>query len=132
AIYRGFQQKSYVNKFHFIQVPVQYELQLNKGMKTPISWNIGLSAGYLLTTNAIVYDSSAHGRYYHDKKAFNKLQWNINTGFSFRFGIRNKIQWSVGPEISLGMNKLMKDGYTPTQYLLYGGITGRIFLTKKK
>jgi hypothetical protein len=132
AIYRGYEQKSFVNRFHFIQVPLQYELQLNKGRKVPIAWNLGVSAGYLFSTNALVYDSAAHGRYYPNKKAFNKMQWGLNTGFSFRFGIRNKIQWSVGPELSMGLNKLMKDGYTPTQYLFYGGITGRIFLTKKK
>ncbi len=130
-IYRGVQQKEYTNRFHFIQLPLQYHLQLNKGNKVPILWNIGTTVGYLISTNGLVYDTAANGIYYHDKKAFNKFNWNLNTGFSFKLGNKSKLQWSLGPEISLGMNKLTKDN-TRKQYLLYGGITGRIIFTKKK
>jgi hypothetical protein len=132
AIYRGGQQKEYTNQFHFIQLPLQYQLQLNKGVKLPILWNIGASAGYLISTSSLVYDTAASGIYFQDKAAFNKFHLNLNTGFSFRFGNKNKIQWSLGPELSLGMNKLTKDDYTRKQYLLYGGITGRIIFAKKK
>jgi hypothetical protein len=131
AIYRGTSQKNYTNRFHFIQLPVQYQLQINKGDKTPILWSIGAAAGYLFATNGLVYDTAAGGIYYRDNAAFNKFQFNLNTGLSFRFGNKNKIQWSLGPELSLGMNKLMKDDYTKKQYLLYSGITGRIIFAKK-
>lgn len=131
AIYRGVQQKEYTNRFHFIQLPLQYQWQLNKGTKIPILWNAGATVGYLISTNGLVYDTAANGIYYHDKKAFNKLNWNLNTGFSFRFGNKGKLQWSLGPEFSVGMNKLTKNDYTKKQYLLYGGMTGRIIFTKK-
>ena len=129
-IYGGVQQKEYTNRFHFIQLPLQYQWQLNKGIKMPILWNVGATAGYLVSTNGLVYDTAASGIYYHDKKAFNKFNWSLNTGFSFRFGNKNKLQWSLGPELSLGMNKLTKSD-TKKQYLLYGGLTGRIIFAKK-
>ncbi|MGZ8541205.1 MAG: outer membrane beta-barrel protein [Chitinophagaceae bacterium] len=132
AIYRGYHEEEYTNRFHFIQLPLQYQLQLNKGVKLPITWNIGGSAGYLISTNGLVYDTTASGIYYHDDAAFNKFHWSLNTGLSFRFGSKNKIQWSLGPELSLGMNKLTKDDYTRKQYLLYGGLTGRVIFAKKK
>ena len=132
SFYRGFPQKDYTNRYHFIQLPVQYQLQLNKGVKLPLSWNIGASAGYLFATNGLVYDAMAGGVYYRNNDAFNKIHFNLNTGFSFRFGNKNKIQWALGPELSLGMNKLMKEDYTTKQYLLYGGMTGRIIFAKKK
>ena len=132
AVYRGTYQKNYNNHFHFIQLPVQYQLQLNKGIKVPISWNAGVSIGYLFSTNSLVYDTTAGGIYYRSKDAFNKVQFNLNTGFSFRFGNKGKMQWSLGPELSLGLNKLMKTDFTNKQYLLYSGITGRIFFAKKK
>lgn len=131
SFYRGFPEKEYTNRYHFIQLPVQYQLQLNKGVKLPVSWNIGASAGYLFATNGLVYDATAGGVYYRNKDAFNKIHFNLNTGFSFRFGNKKKIQWSLGPELSLGMNKLMKDDYVNKQYLLYGGMTGRIIFSKK-
>ena len=132
AIYRGSLRKEYTNHYHFIQIPLQYQLQLNKGLKFPILWSIGVSAGYLFATNGLVYDTAAGGIYYRDNAAFNKLQFNLNTGLSLRFGSKNKIQWSLGPELSLGMNKLMKDEYTKKKYPLYGGFTGRLFFQKKK
>ncbi|HKO80072.1 MAG TPA: outer membrane beta-barrel protein, partial [Chitinophagaceae bacterium] len=129
-IYRGVRQKEYTNRFHFIQLPLQYQWQLNKGVKMPILWNIGATAGYLISTNGLVYDTAASGIYYHDKKAFNKFNWSLNSGFSFRFGNKSKLQWSLGPELSLSMNKLTKAD-TKKQYLLYGGLTGRIIFAKK-
>jgi len=132
SFYRGFAEKNYTNRYHFIQLPVQYQLQLNKGVKLPVSWNIGASAGYLFATNGLVYDAMAGGVYYRNNDAFNKIHFNLNTGFSFRFGNKSKIQWSLGPELSLGMNKLMKEDYTTKQYLLYGGMTGKIIFAKKK
>ncbi|MGZ8558407.1 MAG: outer membrane beta-barrel protein [Chitinophagaceae bacterium] len=131
AIYRGTYNQEYNNRFHFIQLPVQYQLQLNKGIKVPISWNAGVSVGYLFSTNSLVYDTAAGGIYFRTKDAFNKVQVNFNTGFSFRFGNKSKLQWSLGPELSLGLNKLMKTEFTTKQYLLYSGITGRIMFTKK-
>jgi hypothetical protein len=131
AIYRGTHQKEYTNRYHFIQIPLQYQLQLNSGVKLPILWSIGASAGFLFATNGLVYDTAAGGIYYKDNAAFNKFQFNLNTGVSFRFGGKNKMQWSLGPELSLGMNKLMKDDYTKKQYLLYGGLTGRLYLKKR-
>lgn len=133
SFYRGFSEMEYTNRYHFIQLPLQYHLQLNKGVKLPpIRWSIGASAGYLFKTNGLVYDEQAGGIYYRDNAAFNKIQFHLTTGFSFHFGSPQKIQWSLGPELSVGMTKLMKNEYDPKQYLLSGGISGRIFFGKKK
>jgi hypothetical protein len=131
AVYRGTHQNEYINRYHFIQIPLQYQLQLNKSDKLPILWNVGVSAGYLFATNGLVYDTTAGGIYYRDNAAFNKFRFNVNTGLAFRFGNNNNVQWSLGPELSLGMNKLMKDEYTKKQYLLYGGLTGRLYFKKR-
>ena len=132
AAYSGFHQKDYTSHYHFIQLPVAFHLQLNKGKKLPVSWVAGASAGYLVNTNMLLYDTAAGGIYYSDNKAFNRFQFNLHSGFAFRFGIGKAVQWSVGPEVSLGMNKLVKDAYTKKQYMLYGGLTGRLIFSKKK
>jgi len=131
AVYRGGYQKEYTNHYHFIQIPLQYQWQVNKGLKLPLVWHVGVSAGYLLSTNALLYDTTAGGIYYRDKAAFNKFRFNMLTGLSFRFGVKSKVKWSIGPELSMGMNKLMKDSYLANQYLFYGGVTGRIFFNKR-
>lgn len=131
GVYRGAQEKEYTNKYHFIELPVTYHLHLNKSAKTPILWNAGISVAYLAATNALVYDSTMGGVYYKEADVFNKWHFNLNTGFSFRFG--NKMQWSVGPELSLDMTRLVKQElYTKKRYLLYGGLSAKLFLPQRK
>lgn len=133
SFYRGFHEKKYTNRYHFIQLPVQYQLQLNKGVKLPtLLWSVGASAGYLFATNGLVYDAKAGGIHYRNNAAFNKVHFNVHTGFSVRVANKSKTQWSLGPELGLDMSNLMKDGYYMKQYLLYGGITGKIIFAKKK
>lgn len=130
AYYQGPQRRNYTNRYHFLQVPLSYQLQLNKGLKTPILWSIGTSLGYLVNTNALVYDTAAGGIYYKDKNAFSKMHLNITTGFAFRFG-NKQVQWSIGPEVAMDTRRLMKDATLPKQYFLYGGINGRVLFNKK-
>ncbi len=132
AAYQGTYQKNHTNRYHFVHLPLTYHLQLNKGEKLPIDWKLGVAPGYLFATNAVLYDSVAGGIYYKDKNAYNKFQFNLHTGIDFRFDKGRRLQWSVGPEISMAMTKLVDDPYTKRQYLLYGGIRGKLFFSKKK
>ena len=143
SYYQGSQSQviEYKNKYHFIQVPINYHLQLNKGVKVPIVWNIGMSPAYLFSTNALVYDTASGGIYYKNQNAFNKFHFNLNTGIAFRIGKPNKLQWSIGPEVSMDMTGLAKDSEpaanassvssSQKRYFIYGGITGRVYLKKK-
>lgn len=132
SLYQGMQQKTFTNRFHYLQIPVTFQWQVNKGKKIPILLNAGLSAGYLLTTNALVYDSLQGGIYYHDKHAFNRFMFSFNTGLAFRFGNNKAIQWSIGPEVSMGLRSQVKEGYDKKQYPLYLGIQARLYWPKKK
>lgn len=132
SLYQGMQQKTFTNRFHYLQIPVTFQWQVNKGKKMPILLNAGLSAGYLLTTNALVYDSLQGGIYYHDKHAFNRFMFSFNTGLAFRFGNNKPIQWSIGPEVSMGLRSQVKEGYDKKQYPLYLGIQARLYWPKKK
>jgi hypothetical protein len=126
-------KQPYTNKYHFIELPLLYQLQLNKGKKLPIIWNAGLSAGYLLSTNALVYDTTAGGIYYKDKNAFRKFHMGVQTGLSVRLGKEKKVQWLVGPEFSFDLSRQMKQNvFTDKRYLFYGGITGRMFFDRRK
>jgi hypothetical protein len=131
--YYGIHQKTYRNNYHFIELPVSYQLQLNRGKKMQVLWNGGVSASYLLATNALVYDTAARGIYYKSSDAFNKLHISFLSGVSLRFGDKKKLQWSVGPEFSMDMTGLLKDDVIlKKRYLLYGGLTARVLFPGKK
>lgn len=131
SLYQGMQQKTFTNRYHYLQIPVTFQWQVNKGKKMPVLLNAGLSAGYLLTTNALVYDPLQGGIYYHDKSAFNRFMFNFNTGLAFRFGNNKALQWSIGPEVSMGLRSQVKEGYDKKQYPLYLGIQARLYWPKK-
>jgi hypothetical protein len=132
VFYRGAQQNKYTNSFHFIQIPLWYHLQLNKGKKLPLQWNMGLSFGYLFSTNGLVYDTSYGGIYYHNKGAFNKFHFNMATGLSFRLKGKNNSEWIIGPELSFDLKKLINNPAGKKQYLMYGGISTRFLFPQKK
>jgi hypothetical protein len=123
----------YTNRYHFIELPLLYQTQLNKGKKLGILWNAGIAPGFLIGTNALVYDTTARGVYYRNDNAFKKFHLNMQTGLALQFGSKKKIQWSLGPTVSLDMTRLMKeDVFTEKRYFLYTGLTGRMFLNSRK
>jgi hypothetical protein len=123
----------YTNRYHFLEIPLLYQTQLNKGKKVDILWNAGIAPGFLIGTNALVYDTAARGVYYKNDNAFKKFHFNMQTGFALQFGNNKKIQWSLGPTVSLDMTRLMKeDVFTEKRYFLYTGLTGRVFLHSRK
>lgn len=129
GIYRSVPDKKYNNTYHFIELPILYQVQLNKNEKTAILWNSGISLNYLVGTKALVYDTVASGIYYKNKEAFHRLNFNLRTGFDLRFGASNKMQWSVGPELSISTTSLLKqDAIIKKRYLLYTGLTARFIL----
>lgn len=132
SLYRGGSQKTFTNRYHYLQVPVNFQWQVNAGKKLPIILNAGIAAGYLLTTNALAYDSLQGGVYYHDKNAFNRFQFTFHTGLAFRFGNNKVFQWSIGPEVSMGLRSQVKEEYDKKQYPLYLGVQGRVYWPRKR
>ncbi|MCK7542508.1 MAG: hypothetical protein MZV63_72400 [Marinilabiliales bacterium] len=55
---------------------------MNKGEKLPISWTLGITPGYLLSSNALVQDSS-QAMYYHPDNQ-RRFQLGFRTGILFR------------------------------------------------
>lgn len=130
--YQGAPHQSVTNSYHFIQLPVQWQLQLNKGRVMPITWELGVTPGWLIHTNAMVYDTSYYGIYYRDKDAFSRFQLHAETGFSLHLGNRSKWRWSIGPEFNFALTPLIRNAYDPRQFLLYGGLRAQFQIPGKR
>ncbi len=130
--YQGAAHQSVTNSYHFIQLPVQWQLQLNKGRVMPITWEVGITPGWLIHTNAMVYDTSYYGIYYRDKDAFSRFQLHAETGFSLHLGNRSKWRWAIGPEFNFALTPLIKNAYDPRQFLLYDGLRAQIQIPGKR
>lgn len=127
-VYLGPQNQTFTNRYHLIQLPVGLEVQLNKGLKTPISWEAGLAPGYLLATQARVYDKAYYGIYYEDPAQFRRFQVAATTGFSVELRNKQKHRLVLGPELRLSLTPLADNAYDNQQYLIYGGLRARLYL----
>jgi hypothetical protein len=131
--YYGPRVSKYTNKYHFLEIPLAYQLQVINGKKMQVLWNGGIYTSVLLSTNALVYDTAAYGVYYKNNNAHNKVHFALNSGVSLRFGRENKMQWSIGPEFSMDMTNVLKDDFIlRNRYFMYGGVTARILFPRKK
>lgn len=129
AIYRGVPVRDHENKFHSIQMPVAVQWKVNRNL--PLYTSIGVSVGYMINTNALIYNRALGGFYFHDSKAFNHFQFGLNCGLSYGFKIKNS-ELQIGPVISMEMTRLMKKGYDTKGYMMFGGFTARYLFSGMK
>jgi hypothetical protein len=117
----------YTNRFHFVELPVTANFQLSN--RLPVYWNGGLSLSYLVSTNALHFDSQT-GVYYKDNGLFNKLQANLSTSLSVSLWNKSKMPVHVGPQLQYGLTNLMKRDASAAKHLFYFGLNTKVFLKK--
>ena len=122
----------YTNQYHFIELPLRFQWQLNKNKTKPFIWSAGFTIGQLLSTNAIMYDTAFNGIYYQNKKLLNKTQFSISTGFSWTIANDKKVQWNLGPVANIHLNKLVDNPFENKGYLFFVGLRTGILFNQKK
>jgi Outer membrane protein beta-barrel domain len=127
--YQSGSSHSYTNQYHFIELPVTADFQLNKSIKLPVYWEAGLSVSYLLSTNALYFDPNGN-LYYQNELLFNKVQLNGNTAFMVGFPF-DKNELRLGPELQYGFSGLLKSGSGNPQHLFYTGLKVSFIRGKK-
>lgn len=118
--YRNGSSHSYTNHYHFIELPVTADFQLNKSIKLPVYWEAGLSVSYLISSNALNFDPNGN-LYYQNALLFNKVQFNGATAILIGFPI-NKNLLQLGPQLQYGLSGLLKSGSGNPQHLIYTGL----------
>lgn len=127
AVYNGPAYYDHTNRYHFVQAPIAVEFQLNRGRKTPIFFELGAAPGYLIASNAVVYDSAFSGIYYKDKSLLTRFNVAGNTALSIQFGNKGPVKFAIGPEFRVNATPLSESKYDSRQYLMYAGIRTRVF-----
>ena len=131
GFYQNTSTNNYINRYHFIELPLNLHFQLITGKLNSLNWDFGLSIGQLLSTNTLVFDTANRGIYYTDKKLFRKTHANLSTGFSITFNKYKSMQWVIGPQLQLGLSNLYKSYTDKRAYLFFAGIDIRLMLPKK-
>lgn len=129
AYYTGTDGVNYTNRYHFVQVPVGIQWQLNRGVTLPpIQFDAGLTFAYLVNTNAVHYRG---GVYYEDKSLFNKFQTGLYTGFSVKLFQHTQRPLYVGPVAQYNLSGLGKPSSGLKQNFVYAGLKMQLVLFKQ-
>jgi hypothetical protein len=98
---------SHVNRYYYLQVPILFHWQLNKGNKLPITWKNGLSFGALVGSDAVIY-SAASNVFYRDKQLLNKSVLTYQSGVYVKLFNRKANPLSVGALVNYNFSSLEK------------------------
>jgi hypothetical protein len=123
---------NYTNRYHFIEIPVYYNLRLNKKIDHPLTLQLGLKYGRLISSNTLVYDSIATGIYYKSDKYLNKSQFGFSSSLNWTIANKQKFQWTIGPVFDLHFNSLLDSPFEKKKYLFFAGIRSAIIFNSKK
>ncbi|HET9826538.1 MAG TPA: outer membrane beta-barrel protein [Chitinophagaceae bacterium] len=130
AAYSAAAQRSYTDGFHFIELPFIYDWRMTKKGGHYFSLNGGASMSYLVSTNALVYDTAQHGIYYHDNSLFNRPHLNFLAGICYHFARARNVELSTGPQFSFDVRKLIDSDVDKRKYFFYIGLNTRVFFDR--
>ncbi|HTQ27073.1 MAG TPA: outer membrane beta-barrel protein [Puia sp.] len=112
--------QSYTNQYHFLELPLNLNYQLNQGKKLLFFAEAGVSIAQLLSTNALHFDYGT-GAYYHDNSVFNKTQFNGALALQAGF-YSGKTFFKLGPQLQYGFTNLLSTATGDKQQLFFLGL----------
>lgn len=121
---------TYRNNFHYLEVPVSFELQLNKNKKLPLSWQAGVSVSELIGSNALQFQANP-GIYYNDNSMFNKTQFGVHTGLFATLFSKQKVPFTFGPYFYYSASSLAGSGLYNGKHFSVIGIRTEVLFKKK-
>ena len=122
----------FTNRYHFIELPLRFQWQLNKSKTNPLVWSTGFTIAQLIASNALMYDTAFNGIYYKNNKLLNKTQFSLSTGFSWTIANGKKAQWSLGPIANIHLNRLVDSPFENKGFLFFAGLRTSILFNEKK
>jgi outer membrane protein with beta-barrel domain len=129
AYYAATPQNTYTEHFHFIELPLIYDWRMTKNSSRYFSLTGGMSSSYLVSTNALVYDTAQHGIYYQDNSLLTRMHFNLMGGIGYHVST-TKTEFAIGPQFSFDLTKLINSDVDKRKYFLYVGLDTRIFFEK--
>jgi hypothetical protein len=129
AYYRAGTKESFTNRFHVLQVPLTFAWKMNPRSALPISWSMGLSPGWLISSNALVYDGNA--ALYNASNNQQRFQLGLQTGFQFHLFQKAARPLQLGPGFQYQFNRAFKDGVQGNGHLYYLGFEASMPIFRK-
>src|SRR5205085_1131227 len=117
----------YSNRYHFIEVPVELQMKLNKSEKFPLHVSTGVAVSQMLKSNSLHFDGTT-GVYYKNDNLLNQTQVAVKTGVSI--GVLNKTTrplW-IGPSAKYHLSKILQKDVSARKNFMSLGIDMKMFI----
>lgn len=127
--YENGNTQSFTNQYHFIEIPLSVNYRLNKSKKTPIIWELGLTPGYIISSNALYYDPNTN-LYSNKYLQPNKMQLNGVTALMVGVPLHSG-ELQIGPQVQYGFTGFVNTSDGNPGHLFYAGLKIS-FIPRKK
>jgi Outer membrane protein beta-barrel domain len=127
SYYRTGNSKKYTNDFHLLELPLLLQYTISK--KVPVYAEAGVTASYLLHSNALVYNAG-NATYFTDGAVFNRLLVSASAGAGLRVLQKTNYPVSIGFQFRQGMGAVIKPGFGK-QYFVNSLLYARIGFKNK-
>ena len=121
---------NYINRYHFIQIPMEFSSQLSHFKKHNLFLNTGVSLSQLLQTNALQFNNTAGG-YFISNDYFNKTIIGVAAGLSINLLKDNEAPLLLGPSFSYSLTSVAGKGLYDRSNYGFLGIRLQKVLKKK-
>ncbi|MGE5106388.1 MAG: outer membrane beta-barrel protein, partial [Sphingobacteriales bacterium] len=122
---------NYHSQLHYLELPIVFTTQINKGKKIPLQWNAGVIFGRLISSNYLHYDTTARGIYFKDNNLLHKTSVSLQTGFGITFFNNKSMPVTISPHLQFALTDFIKNDLDK-KYLLFGGLRFQMLLDNGK
>jgi hypothetical protein len=122
----------YVNRYHFIELPVTASYRVINSKKFPVLLDIGMSLSRLMNTTALHFDGIT-GVYYENDDFFKQMQYSLNGALSLGLFQNSKHPLWVGPNLryfTTGLIKKEVKAMGDEQHIWFFGLNAKMLLKK--
>jgi hypothetical protein len=117
----------YMNRYHYLELPVSVSIGLNNSRKLPIFFDAGFAYSRLLGSNSLHFDGTT-GVYYKNDRLLNDNQFAFTTGFVFKVFNRTKYPLLIGPSARYNVTRMLQKDVPGNKTFMTLGMDMKVFI----
>jgi hypothetical protein len=129
AVYSAGNQRSFINRYYFLELPLNVQWQVNKSHLLPLFLEGGFSLARVMSANALLYDAET-GVYSKQGEQINKTQLYLSTAFMAGLPIHG-LHVKAGPQVQYGLTPIVDNHGLGDQHFFYAGLKVVVIPGKK-
>lgn len=128
TFYEPGNSNTYHNKYHFIEIPLSFGMQLFNLGNTKINANIGASYAYMVSGKMLF--NSSYDTHFENKSLLNRSQVFVHAGIGVLLNEHAKLPVTIGPVVTYGATRIADPSSSTGQHIISVGLKTSFELQK--